>query len=279
MKNVKMQVWLGIVCFGVFTATASAQEAQDTNSCWENETAGAECREETTGMEFVYVPGGCFQMGINNGEDRAKPMHQVCLEGFWMGRYEVTQAQWETVMGNNPASFKGANRPIESITWKDTQEFLRKLNAHRNSRSLEDSGSLEFRLPSEAQWEYAARAGSQTAYSFGDNESVLGEYAWYRANSGDETHPVGQKKPNDFGLYDLHGNVWEWCADTWFGNYVVAPNDGSARGSLDDGKAKVVRGGSWGDVPYNLRSANRFHNTPDDRSNYIGGRVAASRTR
>ena len=241
--------------------------------CWENETPGATCAEETTGMEFVYVPGGCFQMGSNDGDPDGKPVHEVCLQGFWMGKYEVTQAQWETIMKNNPSYFKGADRPVESISWNNAQEFVSNLNV-----AVETHGraSLQFRLPSEAEWEYAARAGTQTAYSFGNDQNQLGKYAWYAANSGGETHPVGQKKPNAFGLYDMHGNVWEWCQDT-YGDYNETPKDGSAYGSLGDKKAKLLRGGSWDTLPYNVRSANRNRLAPGYQVNSIGLRVVRLR--
>ena len=259
--------------------------------------AGATYTEPTTGMEFVYVPGGCFQMGSPTSEqgrnDNEGPAHEVCLNGFWMGKYEVTQAQWEKVMGNNPSKFEGADRPVEQVTWNDAQAFLKKLNATHPSplprgeqRETSLSGGVGggsspfgrgegwvFRLPSEAEWEYAARAGTQTAYSFGDDPSQLGDYAWFGGNSGRETHPVGKKQPNAFGLYDMHGNVWEWVADTYHDNYDGAPNDGSIWGSLGDGKTKVLRGGSWGLNPLNCRSAYRNGSAPDNRSNYIGARV------
>ena len=184
-----------------------------------------------------------------------------------MGKFEVTQAQWETVMGNNPSWFKGANRPVEQVSWNDAQAFLKKLNA----------ASVQFRLPSEAEWEYAARAGTQTAYSFGDDPARLGEYAWYgyENNAGKQTHPVGQKKPNAFGLYDMHGNVWEWVADTYHDNYTGAPTDGSVWGNLDDTKAKVLRGGSWSLNQNRCRSASRHGYDPDGQDSNLGCRVVA----
>ena len=131
---------------------------------------------------------------------------------FYLGKYEVTQEQWEAVMGSNPSHFKGPKNPVEQVSWDDCQQFLVKLNAKSGGQ-----GS-KFVLPTEAQWEYACRAGSTGKFCFGDDEKQLGEYAWYEANSGDKTHPVGEKKPNTFGLHDMHGNVWEWCQD-WYGEY------------------------------------------------------------
>ena len=247
--------------------------AQPSEDCWANETPGAACAEPTTGMEFVYVPGGCFQMG-STATEIEQPVHEVCLQGFWMGKYEVTQVQWQTVMGNNPAYFKGEDRPVESISWNDAQEFVSNLNVAVETRGR---ASLQFRLPSEAEWEYAARAGTQTAYSFGDDPNQLGEYAWFDGNSGVETHPVGQKRPNAFGLYDMHGNVWEWVADTCYKNYDGAPTDGSAWGSLGDGKPRVLRGGGWYYSPNDCRSAYRYWNPPDFRNYFFGLRVVVAR--
>ena len=264
---------------GEQTSPRLNQEGTGVGSCWENETPGAMCKEDTTGMEFVYAPGGCFQMGSPTSEsgryDDEGPAHEVCLKRFWMGKFEVTQAQWETVMGNNPSWFKGANRPVEQVSWNDAQAFLKKLNASIEAHSR---ASLQFRLPSEAEWEYAARAGTQTAYSFGDDPARLGEYAWYgyENNAGKQTHPVGQKKPNAFGLYDMHGNVWEWVADTYHDNYTGAPTDGSVWGNLDDTKAKVLRGGSWYGNRSRCRSASRNGDDPAYRNDgYIGCRVVA----
>ena len=253
------------------TVELPSSERPGVGSCWENETAGATCKEDTTGMEFVYVPGGCFQMGSPESEDGRDddegPQHEVCLDGFWMGKYEVTQAQWEAVMGNNPSSFKGADRPVENVSWNDAQAFLKKLSG----------GNAAFRLPSEAEWEYAARAGTQTAYSFGDDPNQLGKYAWYgyEDNAGKQTHPVGQKKPNAFGLYDMHGNVWEWVADTYHDNYNGAPTDGSAW--VSGGSDRVLRGGGWCCGPRRVRSAFRDDYDPADRGDYIGFRVARTK--
>ena len=252
-------------------AAGSSTAPHEASSCWENATPGAICKEETTGMEFVYVPGGCFNMGSTASESE-QPVHEVCLDGFWMGKYEVTQAQWQAVMGNNPSRFTGADRPVEPISWNDAQAFVQKLNA-----AVETHGrvSLQFHLPSEAQWEYAARAGTQTAYSFGDSDAALGEYAWYDGNSGGETHPVGQKKPNDFGLYDMHGNMWEWVADTYHDTYQNAPKDGSFWGDLEDGNEKVMRGGSWYGNQDSCRSANRHGLHPVLAGTSFGCRVVA----
>jgi len=237
-------------------------------SCWENETLGATCKEEITGMEFVYVPKGCFQMGSNEGDSNEKPVHQVCLDGFWMGKDEVTQEQWEAIMGNNPSDRKGADRPVEQVSWNGAQKFLKQLNAAIGAGS---EPAPTFRLPSEAEWEYAARAGTQTTYSFNGDSVRLGKYAWYSANSNGTAHPVRQKLPNDFGLHDMHGNVWEWVEDTWHDNYDRAPKDGSAW--VSDDSFRVLRGGSWFIEAKSVRSAYRFKSDPDNRNEDIGFRV------
>jgi len=192
----------------------------------------------TIGMEFVLIPAGKFDMGSpSDEEDRWSaegPVHHVNIgKAFYMGRYEVTQKQWRAIMGDNPSYFKGDNLPVEQVSWYDAQEFIRKLN--------EKESTDKYRLPSEAEWEYACRAGTITKYSFGDSESNLGDYAWYDDNSDLKTHPVGQKKPNPWGLYDLYGNVREWVQDT-LSDYNGAPTDGSAWES-GDGTYRVSRGG------------------------------------
>jgi formylglycine-generating enzyme required for sulfatase activity len=185
------------------------------------------------------------------------------VKPFSIGRTEVTQAQWQAVMGNNPSGFKEETRPVESITWYQAKEFCEKLS--------ERSG-YQVRLPTEAEWEYAARGGTTTEYSFGEDETKLGEYAWFRGNAGDQTHPVGQKKPNPFGLYDMHGNVWEWVEDYWHNNYVGAPRDGSAWLVGGDSALRVLRGGSW-NLSFNLRSAIRLNFFPVSRVSNNGFRV------
>ena len=186
-------------------------------------------------MEFVLLRPGSFVMGSDSGSVYATPAHKVTLtKPFYLGKFEVTQEQWQAVMGGNPSLFKGPKLPVENVSWNRCQRFLTKLQEKLPGR--------KFALPTEAQWEYACRAGSTTKFSYGDDESSLGEYAWFSGNSGNTTHPVGGKKPNAWGLHDLHGNVREWCAD-WYANYPVGvatdpqgPSSGSHR---------VLRGGSF----------------------------------
>ena len=201
------------------------------------------------GMMLKPVPAGAYTMG--EGEES----HQVMLRRpFLLGVYEVTQEQYQRVMGSNPSKFVGPQYPVENVSWNDAMEFCRKLS----SLPEEKAAGRVYRLPTEAEWEYACRAGTTTTYSFGDDESLLSEYAWSRIDADDQTHAVGQKKPNPWGFYDMHGNVWEWCGD------LFNPSSGSAR---------VDRGGSWNDFATDCRSASRSKNYPSFRYHYNGFRV------
>ena len=188
-------------------------------------------------------------------------------KAFYMGRYEVTQEQWRAIMGDNPSFFEGDDLPVERVSWDDVQEFISKLN--------DKEGTTKYRLPSEAEWEYACRAGTTTRYSFGDSESKLGDYAWYWYNSDGETHPVGQKKANPWGLYDLHGNVLEWVQDCGHSDYNGAPTDGSAwiLACEYEGASRVNRGGGWGSLAGLCRSARRGHDVHRGRYNVLGFRI------
>ena len=213
-------------------------------------------------MEFVYMPPGEFMMG--DGEDR----HKVTLtKGFHMQTTPVTQKQWKAVMEYNPSDFKrhGDKCPVENVSWEDVNQFIEKLC------QMEDTQA--YRLPTEAEWEYACRAGTETAYCFGDDVGKLKEYAWYDENSGKRTHPVAQLKPNAWGLYDMHGNVWEWCQD-WYGDY---PSESvTDPGGPSTGSYRVGRGGSWFyDAGY-CRAASRGRISPGSRSSDLGLRLALS---
>jgi formylglycine-generating enzyme required for sulfatase activity len=208
----------------------------------------------STGMEFILIPAGEFEMGSHSEEkgrfDSESPAHKVTINtSFYMAKSAVTQKQWKKIMGNNPSHFNGEAQPVEMVSWEDAQQFILELN--------ENEGTDKYRLPSEAKWEYACRAGTQTSYFFGEDESKLDEYAWYSANSGGKTHAIGQKKPNQWGLYDMHGNVWEWVQDEWHENYNRAPSDGTA---WEEGNSfdRVSRGGSWYCNAEFCRSAGRF---------------------
>jgi formylglycine-generating enzyme required for sulfatase activity len=209
--------------------------------------------------EFVPIAGGEFLMGASAGEptafDDEKPQHLVRITGsFELGKYLVTQSEWESVMGTNPSSFRGPRLPVECVSWHDAQDFLQKLNQRRDGYS--------YRLPTEAEWEYAARAGTTTMYP-----GLLDSIAWNDKNSGSETHPVGRKAANRWGLYDVIGNVSEWCQD-WFdpGYYATSPlcdPPGPAAGTK-----RVRRGGSWGTPDEDCRVSCRYMGAPDAR--YVG---------
>ena len=236
--------------------------------------------------EMVRVPAGDFMMGAledvddEDTYDGERPRHQVTLtRDFLVGKYAVTQALWESVMDSNPSDFKGANRPVECVSWFDVVEFCNKLskregldpaytiNGHDVTCNWNAKG---YRLPTEAEWEYAARGGEYHKYSGSDN---VDEVVWYDGNSGYETHPVGQKKPNGFGLYDMSGNVWEWVWDIY---------DGYSHGPVTDpygpavGSERVVRGGSWDFTPKGVRSSVRGGIDPALQLNYLGFRVVRS---
>jgi formylglycine-generating enzyme required for sulfatase activity len=227
------------------------------------------------GMEFVKIKQGCFMMGrdpnFEDGGNDELPRHRVCIQkDFFLGKTEVTQAEWVAVMGSNPSNFKGRDNPVEQVSWNDVQSFLER-------RNKQDSAN-RYRLPTEAEWEYAARAGTKSTYHWGDDAGPLGQHAWYDGNSGERTHPVAQLKPNPWGLYDMHGNVWEWVEDCYHESYAGAPSDGSAWTSScyrysDGGQLRVLRGGSWSNNPSDCRAANRIHYTPDDRNGGNGFRV------
>jgi len=219
-------------------------------------------------MVLVPIPAGEFMMGSpasepDRGDDETQ--HEVKItKPFYLGAHEVTQAQYQQVMGNNPSRSKGATKPVELVNWYAAVEFCQKLSAQEG---------VEYRLPTEAEWEYARRAGTTTAFSFGADESQLGKYAWYRANSGDTTHPVGEKLPNGWGLYDMHGNVFEWCQD-WYGAYeslrVVSDPTGSA-----SGEGRVLRGGAFNYPPRLVRAAVRSDvYLPGFRIRNVGFRLA-----
>jgi formylglycine-generating enzyme required for sulfatase activity len=237
--------------------------------------AAAGLAEETTnsiGMEFVLIPAGSFTMGADNNFEEANDSETsarrvTISKAFYLGKYEVTQAQWEAVMGDNPSEFAGRNNPVENVSWDDAQEFIKKLN--------QKEGGNKYRLPTEAEWEYAARAGTTSVYSFGDDAEALGRYAWYDSNSSDATHPVGQKEPNGWGLYDMHGNVWEWVQD-WYDEKYYSGSPGTDPRGPSSGSFRVNRGGSWDADASGCRSADRNGNTPGNRICDLGFRLASS---
>ncbi len=254
---------------------------------------------EAIALEMVAIPGGTFQMGSPESEEaslsRERPQHRITIAPFYLGKYPVTQAQWKVVAGfpkvnidlnADPSNFKGGNRPVEQISWHEAVEFCDRLSRKTNRK---------YRLPSEAEWEYACRAGTTTPFHFGETITTdLANYQgtdWeyqgktYPGNYGsglkgqyrEQTTPVGSFAiANAFGLYDMHGNVWEWCADHWHENYQGAPTDGSAWITGGNGDRRLLRGGSWGSNPRPCRSANRFWDGADYRINSFGFRLALS---
>lgn len=257
-----MKHWLFIYLLAVFLVTLPGFSGAI-------DPAESQEWESKSGIRFVWIPAGEFMMGspVSESErERDEHQHRVTLaKGYWLGKYEVTQGEWQEVMGTNPSRFSncGRNCPVERVSWNEVQEFIRRLNQ-------QDSAN-RYRLPTEAEWEYAARAGSQTAYSFGNDPGDLENYGWHDDNSGDRTHPVGQKSPNGWGLYDMHGNVWEWTAD-WHGkNYPggsVTDPAGPSSGSF-----RVIRGGGWYDYARHCRSAFSSCLGPDRRGGDFGFRL------
>jgi sulfatase modifying factor 1 len=224
--------------------------------------------DPVTGMEFVLVKGGCFEMGdvFGDGYKNERPVHQVCVDDFFVGKLLVTQKQWRTIMGNDPSFFKscGENCPVEQVSSGDVQDYIRTLN-QRSGKN--------FRLPTEAEWEFAARSGGKKEKWAGTNDQAeLGTYAWYSANSGSETHPVGLKKPNGLGLYDMTGNVWEWMSDWYDEEYSAVGAKNNPRGPTH-GSLRVGRGGGWRGEPRLVRTSGRGSLDPDSRSRNIGFRL------
>ena len=224
-------------------------------------------------MAFVWIEPGVFQMGSDDGSSNERPVHEVEIStGFWLGQYEVTQGEWESVMGNNPSHYTGdSRRPVERISWNDVQGFIAKLNAA--------AGSDVYRLPTEAEWEYACRAGTTTAYGYQvrDPNPSLGDYAWYSgSNSPSGTQVVGGRKPNDWGLHDMHGNVWEWVQD-WYGSRYYNDSPRVDPPGPDTGSYRVRRGGAFDDDARSVRAANRGYRSPGLRYYAIGVRLVRIR--
>ena len=225
--------------------------------------------------EMVVIPAGSFVMGTpdnvrasanDSGNEKEKPARTLKMSTFSLGKYEVTQAEWVAMMGSNPSENEGERFPVDHVSWEMAQSFVEKLSKITGKK---------YRLPSEAEWEYAARAGSTHEYYDSDDVNSLDQYAWFKGNSDMEVHPVGKKKPNRFGLYDMHGNVWEWTQDCWNPDYQGAP---ATQAAWEQGncESRVNRGGSWFNVARMLRSAFRSRFSIELKSPYFGLRVARS---
>ncbi|MCX7106437.1 MAG: formylglycine-generating enzyme family protein [Methylococcales bacterium] len=223
------------------------------------------------GIRFVKIEAGCFLMGkdtdLKESSPVESPQHRVCIEKpFYLGETEITQKQWETIMGSNPSKSKALYKPVEKVSWNDAQDFIKRLNN-------QEEGNL-FRLPSEAEWEYSARAGSKSLYYFGDKQKELTTYAWFGDEGyGGASHEVALKKPNAWGLHDMHGNVWEWVQDWYDPNYYQSSPEKDPKGP-DVGQYRVYRGGSWVGKNVNLRSSIRYSGLPSSRTGDIGFRLA-----
>ena len=217
---------------------------------------------------MVYVQGGTFTMGATSeqGSDAdydEKPAHQVTLSSFSIGRYEVTQEEWQAVMGSNPSEFKGSRKPVEQVSWNDCKSFISKLNSITGKN---------FRLPTEAEWEFASRGGIKSqGYKYSGSNN-LNSVAWYYDNSGNTTHDVGLKSPNELGIYDMSGNVCEWCSD-WYGNYSSSSQT-NPTGSYSGWSFRVFRGGGWNNYARGCRSSCRFDSTPSNSVYHLGLRLA-----
>jgi formylglycine-generating enzyme required for sulfatase activity len=267
----------------------SSEEQQKFMNLEEIKDLALEDLANDTQLEMMLIPGGTFIMGSpkeeENSMDSERPQHEVTIEPFFMGKYQVTQAQWRFVaqlpqvnreLEQDPSHFKGDNRPVEQVSWEDAVEFCDRLSQYTGRT---------YRLPSEAEWEYACRAGSAKPFAFGDtittNEvNYDGNYTYGNAPKGEyrgRTTPVGTFQPNAFGLYDMHGNVWEWCQDSWHSNYKGAPTDGSAwLDNEESSNRKLLRGGSWLNDARLCRSAARGRFSRDFRCSHCGFRVVCS---
>ena len=247
----------------------------DTIAQSSTQTGGEIWREPITGIEFVWVPGGCYEMGCGNWTSDCyrdeKPVHEVCVDGFWMGKTEVTQGQWKQIMGDNPAKFqKGDNYPFENAIWGEIEKFIMKLS------SL-STDAYKFRVPTEAEWEYACRSGGKPEKYAGGRD--LDQVAWYHRNSNGSTHAVATKAPNGLGLFDMNGNVNEWCADTYRG-WAYSKHKRNNPLFSDEGYTKVYRGGSWNSKQKYTRCGARSYEiafgatiNPDYRKNDLGFRL------
>ena len=216
---------------------------------------------------MILIPAGQYIMGDNGGEDDEKPTHKVQLASFYMDKYEITQKGCKRMMGKNPAKFKDPNNPVERVSWLNAIRYCNMRSLREGLTPCYNPSTLEcnfdadgYRLPTEAEWEYACRAGTKTKYYFSNLANNLGQYAWYKTNANSTTHPVGKKKPNPWGLYDMHGNVWEWCNDYYAEKYDET--DTANPEGPDAGDERVLRGGGFTSTAKSCRSAARFSEPP-----------------
>ena len=251
----------------VWDVLSEREKFAGANICLKLEANSGRFKVNGVSFEMVRVEGGTFRMGATvEQEDEAldgeKPVHSVTLSGYYIGKTEVTQALWQAVMGSNPSSFKGADLPVECVSWEDCQKFIQKLNSLTGRN---------FRLPTEAEWEFACRGGNNSnGYKYSGSNDI-DNVAWYWDNSGEKTHPVGSKSPNELGIYDMSGNVWEWCSDC-FGDYTSYSQTNPT--GPQSGLCHVDRGGSWYGSDRHCRSSDRGEDAPTDPDNGLGLRLA-----
>ena len=269
MKNllfIGVLLWLSVASFAQQTDTLMEQPQDE----WQVATVGKDLVFTVNGVSFKmkHVSGGSFQMG--NASDDAyrdeRPVHKVTVSSFYMGETEVTQSLWQAVMDDNPSHFRGGNRPVENLSWNDCMEFILLLN---------QITGYQFRLPTEAEWEYAVRGGKKGQRYKYAGKNTMGGIAWFLDNSGNKTHTVKGKSPNELGLYDMSGNVWEWCAD-WYGRYATSSQTDPT--GVDEGMYRVLRGGCWNSNDWYCRVSNRSFNNPDHGSNGYGFRLVLEET-
>ena len=288
MRRITLVVSVAVLCVaGVFVARQQAEAAAKAKVAAEakrvaaaklqpetdkeerrRRTAGEVWAVEGVGVTLVPIAGGTFSMGSMSGGSDEQPVTTVTLRPFWLAKTEVTQAQWEAVMGSTSSNFRGGQLPVENVSWDDAMEFCRKLTERERQAGRLPSGTI-YTLPTEAQWEYACRAGTT-----GDYAGEVDAMAWYAKNSGAATHEVGTKQANAWGLHDMHGNVWEWCAD-WYADKLPGGSVSDFKGAAS-GSVRVARGGSWRSDAANCRSADRDWISPGYRNDYLGFRLALS---
>lgn len=261
LRDLGIVVVVGLVIWKV--ATDDNDNSQDGSESGAAPANKVTLMTNSIGMTLARIPAGEFLMG-SSSYSRETAVHSVTLGAdYWIGQHEVTQDEYRHVMGTSPAGFQGGARPVERVSWEDASEFCRRLGAQEQKT---------YRLPTEAEWEYACRAGSRAAFCYGDDDTRLGEFAWYDASAGAKTHPVGSRKPNAWGIYDMHGNVWEWCQD-WYGDDFYSTGPSTDPKGPSTGEYRVLRGGCWYNRPVFCRSARRDFNRPDYRDDGIGFRV------
>ena len=251
----------------VWDVLSEREHLKGENICFKVEAGNQLFTVNGVSFEMVRVEGGTFRMGATaeqgrDADSNEKPTHQVTLSSYRIGKTEVTQALWQAVMGSNPSNFKGSNLPVEQVSWEDCQTFIRKLNALTGKN---------FRLPTEAEWEFAARGGNNSQGFKYSGSKKIDNVAWYKDNSSSTTHPVATKAPNELGIYDMIGNVYEWCND-WYSSYTSAPQTNPT--GPNSGSNRVSRGGSWASIAWDCRVSNRAHGSSTIRFYHLGLRLA-----